>query len=101
MKQVVVRYKVKADRREENIAYIQKLFEELKARAPDGLRYASLMLEDHRSFVHIASVETEDGSNPLAGIEAFKAFAHDIGSRCEDHPIATPAELLGAYRMFE
>ena len=101
MKQVVVRYKVKADRREENIAYIKGVFDELKASAPAGLRYASLMLEDHRTFIHVASVETDDGSNPLSTIEAFKQFAHDIGARCEDHPIATPAELLGSYRMFE
>lgn len=101
MKQVVVRYKVKADKREENVAYIHKVFEELKTRAPEGLHYISLMLEDQRSFVHIALVDDDDRPSPLAGINAFKEFVHDIADRCEDHPIASQAQLLGAYRMLD
>jgi hypothetical protein len=74
MKRVMVRYKVKADRAGDNQRYIEKVFEELHASGPEGLRYASFKLDDGVSFVHIASIETDDGQNPLSNTAAFKAF---------------------------
>ena len=74
MKRIMVRYRVKADRADENANYIRRVFEELKAKTPDGVRYASFVEEDGVSFVHLASIETDDGSNPLAATDAFKAF---------------------------
>ena len=78
MKRVLVRYKVKSDRAEENTDNIQKVFTELQQNSPDGLRYASFKLEDGVSFVHIASIETESGNNPLAETAAFKNFQAEI-----------------------
>ena len=101
MKRVIVRYKVKADRAEENISYIEKVFEELKASAPAGLRYASFVGEDGVSFVHIASIETEDGSNPLGALDAFKAFTADIKDRCDEPPQPLNVTAVGSYRVFE
>jgi hypothetical protein len=83
MKRVVVKYKVKADKAEENTAYIKKVFAELHRNNPAGLRYVSFRLEDGVSFVHLASVETTDGQNPLGQSPAFKAFQEKIKERCE------------------
>ena len=41
MKRVLVRYKVKPDKGGENRSYIEKVFQELQATAPEGLRYAA------------------------------------------------------------
>jgi hypothetical protein len=71
MKGILVRYKVKPDRAEENAIYVGKVFEELKKTAPEGLRYATFKLDDGVSFVHIASIETDDGQNPLPESPAF------------------------------
>ena len=101
MPKVIVRYKVKSDRAEENIDYINRVFEALKQASPAGLRYASFVLEDGLSFVHIASIETEDGSNPLTELAEFQAFVADIASRCDEPPRPTPVELLGSYRVFD
>ena len=98
MKRVIVRYKVKSDRAEENVAFIQKVFEELAASAPDGLRYATFRADDGVSFTHVASIETEDGTNPLAMTQAFKNFQSEIRDRCEVAPSATTVELVGSYR---
>jgi hypothetical protein len=46
MKQVMVRYKVKADRAAENERYITRAYEQLKREKPSGLRYATFKLED-------------------------------------------------------
>ena len=101
MKRIIVRYKVKEDRVEENIEHIQSVFSALGRSEPDGFRYASFQLEDGVSFIHIASVETEDGSNPLTQIDEFRAFVRDIDSRCDETPVAAVAETVGSYRVFE
>jgi hypothetical protein len=101
MKRVLVRYKVKSDRAEENTDYIQKVFTELQQNSPEGLRYASFKLEDGVSFVHIASIETEAGNNPLAETAAFKNFQAEIKDRCEEPPIAVELNEIGSYRFFD
>ena len=71
MKRILVRYKVKEDKAAENEDYIRKVFEELKQTGPKGFRYASFKWDDGLSFVHIASMESEEGNNPLADSPAF------------------------------
>jgi len=84
MPKVVVRYTVKPERAEENQRLIERVFAELAETAPEGLRYASFRLEDGVSFLHVASIDAEDGSNPLGAIEAFADFTRDIGERCDE-----------------
>jgi hypothetical protein len=100
MKRVMVRYKTKPDRARENEQYIEKVFQELQQSSPDGLRYATFKLSDGVSFVHIASIETADGHNPLAQSAAFKSFQAGIKDRCEEEPVATELTEIGSYRFF-
>ncbi len=100
MKRVMVRYKAKADKAEENKEFVKAVFEELKAKQPIGIRYATFVQPDGVSFVHIASIETADGNNPLGMTDAFKAFQKDIKDRCEEPPVAVDLNEVGSYRMF-
>lgn len=100
MKATVVRYKVKADRAEENIGYIKKVFEQLQRESPNGLRYCSFQLDDGVSFIHVVALDDSIQSNPLAGISAFKDFASNIAERCVESPQPVPARLIGAYQTF-
>ena len=100
METTVVRYKVKADRADENRQYIRRVFAQLDENKPDGLRYVSFNLDDGVSFVHIAVVETADGKNPLPETTAFQDFVSDIKDRCDEPPIATKADIVGSYRLF-
>ena len=100
MRRVLVRYKVKADKAAENRQLIEAVFEELKATTPAGVRYASFVLEDGLSFVHVASIETTDGSNPLGNLAAFGAFQEGIEERCEVQPDVTDLEEIGSYGLF-
>jgi len=99
MSTVMVRYKVKADRVDENRAYIERVFEALKEGQPDGLRYASFQMPDGVSFVHIASVDTPEGENPLSKTPAFKDFVANIKDRCDEPPAATDLSPVGNYNL--
>jgi len=100
MKRLIVRYKVKAGKADENQKLIEKVFEELHTNSPSGLRYASFKLGDGMSFVHIVSIETADGSNPLTETQAFKSFNAAIKDRCEEQPVLTEMTEVGSYRFF-
>ena len=97
MNRVLVRYKVKPDRAEENETLVKAVYEELAAAAPDGLRYATFVLEDGVSFAHIAETE---GENPLPKLEAFQEFQKDVGARCDEPPVVTELREVGSYRFF-
>jgi hypothetical protein len=96
MKRTLIRYKTKPEAADRNAGLIAKVFEELKAAKPDGLRYLSLRLDDD-SFVHF--VEAEDGSNLLTKLEAFQAFQSGIRERCVELPQTRGVTVVGNYRM--
>ena len=74
------------------------MFEDLRTRAPEGLRYLAVRVADG-SFLHFVMVETKDGSNPLLGLESFKAFTAGVKDRCLELPKAEGATVVGNYRM--
>lgn len=98
MKQVMVRYKVKPERAQENEELVRAVYDELQRTAPAGLRYATFQLEDGVSFVHIA--QTEDGQNPLTEVAAFREFQKEVGERCEEAPVVAELREIGSYRFF-
>jgi hypothetical protein len=100
MRQVMVRYKVKPDRAAENEKLVRAVYDELRRTQPAGLRYATFQLDDGVSFVHLASVETEDGSSPLSETKAFKQFLRDIADRCEEAPVTTELREIGSFHLY-
>jgi hypothetical protein len=100
MKQVMVRYKVKPDRVSENEDLVRAVYQELARVEPAGLHYATFQLDDGVSFVHLASTEAGNGSNPLSEVEAFKRFQKDIGERCDDPPVVTELREIGSFRLY-
>ncbi len=95
----VVQYRVKPDRGDENQALVEKVFVELDASHPEGLRYATFRMGDGVSFLHIAEIDTDDGSNPLAGVDAFVEFQRELGDRCEVQPDAADAIVVGSHGL--
>lgn len=59
----------------------------------------SFQLEDGLTFVHLAVIESNDGTNPLTDTSAFKTFARDIKDRCDEPPLAKSADIVGSYRL--
>jgi len=93
----MVRYKVKPEQAAHNEELVRLVYEELRRTAPEDLRYATFVLEDGVSFVHVASIETGDGRNPLADVAAFRAFQEGIGERCDEPPAAVGLREVGSY----
>ena len=98
MKRTLVRYKIKPEQVHENARLIKQVFQELKAKSPDGARYVVLQLDD-RTFVHFATVESTDGAHPITSLEAFRAFQSGIKERCMELPQSGDATIVGNYRM--
>ena len=99
MRQVMVRYKVKAAQVEENVELVRAVYDELRRTEPRGLRYATFRLDDGVSFVHLAVIETENGGSPLSELKAFQEFQRNIEDRTEEAPVVTRLELIGAFRL--
>jgi hypothetical protein len=97
VRRVMVRYKVKPERAEENAALVRAVYEELAQAQPAGFRYATFRLDDGVSFVHLASIES--GETPLSKLRAFAAFQEGIADRCDEPPLVAPLEEVGSYNF--
>jgi hypothetical protein len=100
MKMIMVRYKTKPDKAVENTQFVENVFKDLQKNSLEGVRYVAFRLADGVTFVHIASIETADGSNPLTQSAEFKVFQAGIKDRCAEQPIASDLTVIGSYRLF-
>ena len=96
MKWTLVRYRAKPDRADENQRLSAAVFDELKDKAPAGLRYAVFRLPDD-TFVHIAM--SDDSGPALTSFESFRAFQKDIRERCAEPPQPSAPVIVGNYGM--
>lgn len=95
----LIRYRVKADRVDANIAEIRAVFEELRRRAPGGVHYTSAQAADGVTFVHLFGLD-DGGIDPMGDIAAFATFTAGVRDRCEEGPNIDELTPLGAYRVF-
>ena len=94
----VVQYRTRSDRAEENEALVAAVFAELDVTRPEHLRYTALRLDDGVTFVHVAEINTDDGSNPLAACRAFAEFQRDLPARCgESQPTVADGHVVGDF----
>jgi len=100
MKRIMVRYKVKPERVTENQNLIEQVFEQLSRERPAGVRYAAFKLADGVTFIHIVSIETSDGTNPLTNMAAFRDFVAQIRERCVDLPVPVELIEIESYHFF-
>jgi quinol monooxygenase YgiN len=96
MRTIMVRYKTSAEAGDANAALVRAVFDELRRRAPGGIRYASYRLADNVTFVHIATVAVPQ-DNPLTSLPSFKAFQSQLKDRCVEPPVVTEVSIVGAY----
>lgn len=96
MSAVIVRYRVKPGRAEENAELVRAVYAELAAGQPPGFHYATYALEDGVTFVHVAFME-ERHEVPLPQLPAFQRFQGDLAERCDAPPKVTQlGEQIGA-----
>ena len=83
MKRVMVTYRVKADKAEENEKLIKQVFKQLLKQLPEGIQYSVYKQSDGVSFVHIAAFEDAGADHLFRELPAFKDFGDAIRDRCE------------------
>ena len=93
----MVRYRLKADRVDENVALVQAVYRALERLQPPGLRYATFRVDGGTSFVHIASHPTEASRQALTGLPEFQRFLAGIADRCEEQPVNVGLQEIGSY----
>ncbi len=98
MRRMVVRYKTKPEKAQENERLIESVFEELRVKSPDGVRYLALRLADG-SFVHLVATDGAGDGSPLRELASFRSFQSGIKERCLEPPQADDAIIVGNYRM--
>jgi hypothetical protein len=99
MSAVLVRYRVKPGRAEENAELVRAVYAELAALRPRGFRYATFVLEDGVTFLHVAITE-DDHDTPLQQLPAFQRFLAGIEQRCEEQPHTTKLPVrIGSYGL--
>jgi hypothetical protein len=99
MRQVVVQYRTKPDRADENQRLVEKVFEELNDGDPGGLRYATFRMADGVSFMHVAVIN-DPNANPLGETAAFAEFQSELADRCDIPPAPSDTTVVGSYRFF-
>jgi len=66
-------------------------------------RVLGVAVSDHEAvadgdqFVHVAEVDTADGTNPLAAVAAFAEFQRGIPERMVEGPVVADATVVGSY----
>ena len=100
MRQVLVRYKLKPERVEENERLVRAVYDELESTAPGRFHYGTFRLDDGVTFVHLAVTDTDDGRAPLPDLEAFQRFQENIEDRCEETPVVAELSEIGSFRLF-
>jgi hypothetical protein len=96
MTQVLVRYRLKPNRIDENTRFVEGLFAELRAKAPQDVRYLALQVEDG-TVVHLAFFD--EGATPISGLDAFTAYHARLAERCAEPPNPGDVTIVGNYRM--
>ena len=99
MSATIVRYRVKPGRAEENAELVRAVYAELERDGAPGFRYATFVMDDGVSFVHVALAE-EGHDVPLPGLAAFARFRAGLAERCEELPqtISAPS-LVGSFGL--
>jgi quinol monooxygenase YgiN len=99
MRRVMVRYRVRPDQAAANEELVRAVYDELGSVDPGGLRYATFVLEDGVTFVHVAQIESDDGRNPVTELPTFRRFVETVRERCEEPPVTSELREVGSYRL--
>jgi hypothetical protein len=93
---LIVRYQTHPEAADENARLIERVFAALAEQTPEGFEYAAHRLADGVSFIHVASLDSDD--NPLTGLPAFADFQRGLPERCAQPPEPSAATVVGTYR---
>jgi hypothetical protein len=98
MKITIVTYKVKKESVEQNIGYINKVFEDLMNNSPEAIQYAASIADDGQTFTHIVCFTDEKPF--MVGRDSFKEFQTQLKEIVEEAPKAVSYNNVANYKLF-
>jgi hypothetical protein len=99
MNLLTVRAKLKEENVAEAEAAVRRMFAAIEREGLEGIRYASVKLEDGVTF--LAMLEVEDGvENPLLGLPEATEFYDKLPGWYAEPPEVGPGTVIGTYRLF-
>jgi len=98
MHQDIIRYRTRPEQAAANEELVRAVYEELAKIRPEGLSYATFLLADRVTFLHL--VAAEQTPSPLLAVRAFGEFQAGIADRCDQLPVREQLTPIGSYRMF-
>jgi hypothetical protein len=99
MSVLTVRAKLKEEHVAEAEAAVKRMFAAIEREGLEGIRYASVRLEDGVTF--LAVLELEDGvENPLPGLPEAQEFYAGLPGWYDGPPEVGPGTVIGSYRLF-
>jgi hypothetical protein len=100
MNQMMVRYTVKPETAATNEALVRNVYDELNRARPAGFHYATFVLDDGVSFVHIVSREDAARAESLTELAAFQEFIRDIDGRSIEPPVSVAIREVGSFAFW-
>ena len=99
MSVLTVRATLKEEHVAEAEAAVKRMFAAIERERLEGIRYASVKLQDGVTF--LALLEVEDGvENPLPGLPEAREFYDRLPGWYAEPPEVGPGTLVGSYRLF-
>ena len=99
MNVIAVRAKLMEEHVAEAEAAVKRMFAAIEREGLEGIRYASIRLEDGVTF--LALLEVEDGvENPLLGLPEAQEFYARLPAMYVEPPEVGPGTVIGSYRLF-
>jgi hypothetical protein len=99
MNVLTVRAKLKEEHIADAEAAAKRMFAAIERERPEGIRYASVKLDDGLTF--LALLEVEDGvENPLPGLPEAQEFYDSLPGWYAEQPDVGPGTVVGSYRLF-
>jgi hypothetical protein len=96
----LIRYTTKPELADQNQRLVENVYEELRAKDPGGVHYATFRLADGVTFLHLFTTDSDDRDKTLGSIAAFTEFLRDLPQRCAVAPVAEDITVVGSYRVF-
>ena len=92
----LIRYKVRADKLDEQKAAVREWIEAIKALNDPDMGYTVFVAESGLDFVHVVSGKDEDAIARFQTLPLFRSFSEGIGARSESGPTVTKLGLLAS-----
>jgi hypothetical protein len=94
----LIRYRTRPDQAERNEQLVRAVFDELRSRGAESVRYLVLRGTDG-TFFHLVAFEPGMDTSAITTLPAFQEFQRGHRERCLEVPQSIEVTVVGNHRM--